>query len=125
MSADAVEIEVDGRKLRITHPERVYFSARGDTKLDLVNYYVECETAVVRHSHREDDALEHLLRDDARLDTDGGHHGLAERAERLQRGDVTARRALAGLRDDRQGPVVPRERRDRAGGVIHEYRLVA
>ncbi len=48
MSADAVEIEVDGRKLRITHPERVYFSARGDTKLDLVNYYLSVGEGIVR-----------------------------------------------------------------------------
>jgi DNA ligase D len=48
MSADAVEIEVDGRKLRITHPDRVYFSARGDTKLDLVNYYLSVGEGIVR-----------------------------------------------------------------------------
>src|SRR5690606_11539455 len=35
----AVEIEVDGRTLSISHPDKVYFSKRGETKLDLVRYY--------------------------------------------------------------------------------------
>jgi hypothetical protein len=39
MSA-AAEVEVGGRVVRITNPDRVYFPARGETKLDLVNYYL-------------------------------------------------------------------------------------
>ncbi|APE35320.1 ATP-dependent DNA ligase [Nocardia mangyaensis] len=38
MSA-AVEVEVDGRTLSISNPDKVYFSKRGETKLDLVRYY--------------------------------------------------------------------------------------
>ncbi|MEU4596407.1 non-homologous end-joining DNA ligase [Nocardia sp. NPDC023988] len=38
MSA-GVEIEVDGRTLTISHPDKVYFSKHGETKLDLVRYY--------------------------------------------------------------------------------------
>jgi DNA ligase D len=39
--ADAPAIvEVDGREIRITHPEKVFFAERGETKLDLVNYYL-------------------------------------------------------------------------------------
>ncbi|GAD86333.1 ATP-dependent DNA ligase [Nocardia asteroides NBRC 15531] len=38
MSA-AVDIEVDGRTLAISNPDKVYFSKRGETKLDLVRYY--------------------------------------------------------------------------------------
>lgn len=38
MSA-AVELEVDGQTLSISHPDKVYFSKRGETKLDLVRYY--------------------------------------------------------------------------------------
>ncbi|MFF2083186.1 non-homologous end-joining DNA ligase [Nocardia sp. NPDC058176] len=38
MSA-AVEVEVDGRALSISNPDKVYFSKRGETKLDLVRYY--------------------------------------------------------------------------------------
>ncbi|MFC4372698.1 non-homologous end-joining DNA ligase [Nocardia halotolerans] len=38
MSAGA-EIEVDGHTVTISHPDKVYFSKRGETKLDLVRYY--------------------------------------------------------------------------------------
>ena len=37
--APAVEVEVGGRTVRISNPDRVYFPALGATKLDLVEYY--------------------------------------------------------------------------------------
>jgi bifunctional non-homologous end joining protein LigD len=46
---DAVVLEVCGRELRVSKPDKLYFPKPGFSKLDLVNYYVECETAVVRH----------------------------------------------------------------------------
>jgi bifunctional non-homologous end joining protein LigD len=42
-------IEVCGRELRVSSPGKLFFPEPGLTKLDLVNYYVECEQAVVRH----------------------------------------------------------------------------
>jgi DNA ligase D len=42
-------VAVCGRELRVSSPGKVYFPQPGITKLDLVNYYVECEEAVVRH----------------------------------------------------------------------------
>jgi bifunctional non-homologous end joining protein LigD len=42
-------VEVCGRELRVSSPSKVFFPQRGLTKLDLVNYYMECEQAVVRH----------------------------------------------------------------------------
>jgi DNA ligase D len=47
MSA-AAEVEVGGRVVRITNPDRVYFPARGETKLDLVNYYLSVGDGIVR-----------------------------------------------------------------------------
>jgi len=38
-ASPAIEIEVGGRTIRISNPDRVYFPARGETKLDLVRYY--------------------------------------------------------------------------------------
>ena len=35
----AVAVEVDGRSVKISNPDKVFFSARGETKLDLVRYY--------------------------------------------------------------------------------------
>jgi bifunctional non-homologous end joining protein LigD len=46
---DHVIIEVCGREVRVSSPGKVYFPEPGLTKLDLVNYYVECQQAVVRH----------------------------------------------------------------------------
>ncbi len=40
MATEATEIEVDGRAVRISNPGKVYFPARGETKLDLALYYV-------------------------------------------------------------------------------------
>jgi DNA ligase D len=47
-----VEIEVETptgiRTVKVTNPDKVYFSARGETKLDLVNYYLSVGDGVVR-----------------------------------------------------------------------------
>jgi bifunctional non-homologous end joining protein LigD len=42
-------IDVCGHEVRVSNPTKVFFPERGLTKLDLVNYYLECEQAVVRH----------------------------------------------------------------------------
>jgi DNA ligase D len=43
----AVEIEVDDKVVRLTNPERVYFPARGETKRDLVDYYLAVSDGIV------------------------------------------------------------------------------
>jgi DNA ligase D len=48
MADAAVEIEVGDRVVRISNPNRVYFPARGETKLDLVNYYLAVGDGIVR-----------------------------------------------------------------------------
>lgn len=50
-SSPAVDVEVPGepsRTVRVTNPERVYFPARGETKLDLVRYYLAVGEGIVR-----------------------------------------------------------------------------
>jgi DNA ligase D-like protein (predicted polymerase) len=44
----SVELEVDGRTVRVTNPDKVFFSARGETKLDLVRYYVAVGEGALR-----------------------------------------------------------------------------
>jgi len=44
----AVELEVGHRTVRVSNPDRVYFPARGETKLDLVNYYLSVGDGIVR-----------------------------------------------------------------------------
>jgi DNA ligase D len=39
MGDEPVIIETDGHEVRITSPDKVFFSQRGETKLDLVRYY--------------------------------------------------------------------------------------
>ncbi|MGH9102671.1 MAG: non-homologous end-joining DNA ligase [Acidimicrobiales bacterium] len=39
-AGDEEVVEADGRLLRISHPGKVFFSTRGETKLDLVRYYL-------------------------------------------------------------------------------------
>jgi len=40
---DGVTIEASGHELVISHPEKIFFDERGDTKLDLVRYYQSVE----------------------------------------------------------------------------------
>jgi DNA ligase D len=48
MAGDAVELQVSGRTVRISSPGRVYFPARGETKLDLARYYLSVGDGIVR-----------------------------------------------------------------------------
>ncbi|MBK9476700.1 MAG: non-homologous end-joining DNA ligase [Tetrasphaera sp.] len=45
---EPVVLDVDGFEVRISNPLRPYFSARGETKLDLANYYVSVGPGIVR-----------------------------------------------------------------------------
>jgi DNA primase len=40
MPSPFVELEVGSRVVKVTNPDKVYFPARGETKLDLVRYFV-------------------------------------------------------------------------------------
>jgi DNA ligase D len=46
--ADAVELQVGERTVRISSPGRVYFSQRGETKLDLAHYYLSVGDGILR-----------------------------------------------------------------------------
>jgi DNA primase len=46
--SDAVQVQVGERAVRVSSPDRVYFSARGETKLDLVRYYMSVGDGIVR-----------------------------------------------------------------------------
>jgi DNA ligase D len=47
-ASPSVELEVGERTLRISNPDRVYFTDHGWTKLDLVNYYLSVGDGIVR-----------------------------------------------------------------------------
>jgi len=44
----AIEVEAAGRSVRITSPDKVFFPETGQTKLDLVRYYLAVEEQVMR-----------------------------------------------------------------------------
>jgi DNA ligase D len=46
--AESLELDVGGRTVRISNPGRVYFPARGETKLDLARYYMSVGDGIVR-----------------------------------------------------------------------------
>ena len=48
MPSPFIEVPVGPHLVKITNPDRVYFSARGETKLDLVNYYLSVGDGIVR-----------------------------------------------------------------------------
>jgi DNA ligase D len=47
-NGEPVELAVGERTVRISSPDRVYFSARGETKLDLAHYYQSVGDGIVR-----------------------------------------------------------------------------
>ena len=57
-----MEIEVGDRVVRVSNPGRVYFSARGETKLDLVQYYLAVGDGVV-NALRERPCMMHRFPD--------------------------------------------------------------
>jgi DNA ligase D len=48
MSDDAVNLEVGGRTVRLSSPDRVYFPDHGWTKLDVARYYLSVGDGIVR-----------------------------------------------------------------------------
>jgi DNA ligase D len=46
-TSPAVELVVAGRTVRVTNPDRVYFPARRETKLDLARYYLSVGDGIV------------------------------------------------------------------------------
>jgi DNA ligase D len=46
--SEAVELQVDGRTVRVSNPSKVLFTTRRETKLDLVQYYVSVSDGIVR-----------------------------------------------------------------------------
>jgi DNA ligase D len=63
-SVPALELEVGDRTVRISNPDRVYFSAGGQTKLDLAEYYLSVGAGIVR-ALRERPCMLHRFPDGA------------------------------------------------------------
>ena len=51
MASSWVDVDAGGRTLRVSSPEKVVFPGRGETKLDLVGYYLTVGDGIVRALH--------------------------------------------------------------------------
>src|SRR5262245_9300453 len=47
-ASKATEVEVAGRTVRVSSPDKVYFPQRGFTKLDVINYYLAVGDGILR-----------------------------------------------------------------------------
>ena len=47
MPSPFVELDVGGRVVKVTNPDKVYFPARGETKRDLVEYFIAVGDGIV------------------------------------------------------------------------------
>ena len=45
--AEAVEVDVEGRAVRVSSPSKPYFAELGLTKLDVVNYFLAVGSGIV------------------------------------------------------------------------------
>ncbi|PIE25972.1 MAG: ATP-dependent DNA ligase, partial [Micrococcales bacterium] len=43
-----MRLQAGGRTVRLSSPDRVYFTERGETKLDLATYYLAVSDGIVR-----------------------------------------------------------------------------
>lgn len=57
VASDAVEIEVDGRTIGITSPGKVLFPATGQTKLELVEYFLAVAEGILTALHERPTAM--------------------------------------------------------------------
>ncbi|GAA4514491.1 non-homologous end-joining DNA ligase [Actinoallomurus oryzae] len=73
-----MELEVGDRVVKVTNPDKVYFPARGETKLDLVNYYLSVGEGVLRALRERPTTLERWpggVFEGARLSTRADNRG--------------------------------------------------
>jgi len=75
--SEAIELEIDDKVVRISNPDRVYFPARGETKLDLAEYYLSVGDGIV-NALRERPCMLHRFPD--------GVSGAKVHQKRLPRG---------------------------------------
>ncbi len=48
MASEAIMLELAGREVRVSNPDKIFFSQRGETKLDLIRYYQAVEVPLLR-----------------------------------------------------------------------------
>src|SRR5246127_4317348 len=54
----ATELDVAGRTVRVSNPDKIYFPERGFTKLDVVSYYIAVGDGILRALRERPTTLE-------------------------------------------------------------------
>lgn len=88
-STPAVELEVAGRRVRISSPTKVYFAERGLTKLDVVQYFLSVGDGIMRALKDRPTTLERWpggYFEGATLSTRADHRGDAFYSKRVPQG---------------------------------------
>jgi DNA ligase D len=86
MASPFVEVRVGDRVVKVTNPDKVYFPARGHTKLDLVNYYLAVSDGILRALFERPTTLERWpggVFEGARLSTRADNRGDAFYQKRI------------------------------------------
>jgi DNA ligase D len=82
----AIELEVAGRAVRVSNPDKIYFPERGFTKLDVVQYYLAVGDGIMRSLNQRPTTLERWpagVIEGAKLSTRMDHTGDAFYQKRL------------------------------------------
>ncbi|MGW9324914.1 non-homologous end-joining DNA ligase [Streptomyces koyangensis] len=58
MGSEAVQLEIDGHSVRLSHPDKVWFPERGFTKLDVAQYFLAVQGGVTRALRRRPTTLQ-------------------------------------------------------------------
>src|ERR1700704_1415489 len=82
----ATELDVAGRKVRVSNPDKIYFPERGFTKLDVVSYYIAVGDGILRALRERPTTLERWpggVVEGAKLSTRADHTGDAFYQKRI------------------------------------------
>jgi DNA ligase D len=82
----ATELDVAGRKVRVSNPDKIYFPERGFTKLDVVSYYIAVGDGILRALRERPTTLERWpggVVEGAKLSTRASHTGDAFYQKRI------------------------------------------
>lgn len=87
--SEAVELEVDGRTVRVSNPAKIYFAERGLTKLDVVQYFLSVGPGILGALRERPTTLERWpggVFEGARLSTRQDNRGDAFYQKRVPKG---------------------------------------
>lgn len=98
MASPHEEIQVGGRTVRVSNPDKIYFPERGFTKRDVVGYFVAVSAGLLRAVRERPTTLERWpsgVFEGARLSTRADSRGDAFYQKRAPKGATMSRSAFS------------------------------